>query len=287
LKVLNEIFDTEKDPIKYRLRGYIQAERGECADGVKNIRAFLNEAVKERHLASDWGMLGRSYACIKDEANKKINDSLGIMNMEIAIEKGDSTFDYKTAIVNIHKGNKAWDKVAISLEKNITNSPKGGTAVDYYNLADAYMRSKNFIKADTTYSKVIELYKDTWLFPYIQKARAKQYALGSTVDSTFSAAPYYEKYISLSTDAMKTDTKSAKYFSESYGYLGYRALLIEKNTAKATEFMNFALKYDPSNTKAQQVLEKISGNTAPTSTTNSLNSASPDSLNGRSTQPKN
>ena len=112
LNVLNQIFDTEKDPIKFRLKGYIQTEKGECAEGVKNITQFLTQAAKERHLASDWGMLGRAYACIKDDANKKLNDSLAIINMDIAVEKGDSTFDYNGAIINTYKVAKNWPKVA-------------------------------------------------------------------------------------------------------------------------------------------------------------------------------
>ncbi|AFK04737.1 Tetratricopeptide TPR_2 repeat-containing protein [Emticicia oligotrophica DSM 17448] len=284
LSILNQIFDTEKDPIKFRLKGYIQVEKGECADGVKNIGEFLNQAAKERHLASDWGMLGRGYACIKDDANKKLNDSLAVFNMETAIEKGDSTYDYRGAIVNIYKAQRNWSRVAESYEKQIAVSKKGGTATDYYNLADAYMRGRNFSKADTIYSKAIELYKDTWLFPYMQKARAKQYALGTTVDSTFSAAPYYEKYVNLSTDVNKADPKNAKYFSEAYGYLGYKALLVEKNPAKATEFMNLALKFDPTNTKAQQVLQSINAGTTPAAgTTPSPNNNSPSG----GAQPKN
>ncbi|MER0439564.1 hypothetical protein [Emticicia sp. W12TSBA100-4] len=288
LSVLNEIFDAEKDPIKYRLKGYIQTEKGDCAEGVKNITEFLNKAEKERHLASDWGMLGRAYGCIKDDANKKLNDSLSIINMDIAIEKGDSTFDYNGAIINTYKVAKNWPKVAERYEKYISTSKKGGNATDYYNLADAYMRSRNFVKADTVYSKAIELYKDTWMFPYIQKARAKQYALGNTVDSTFSAAPMYEQYINKSTDAMKADVKNAKYFSEAYGYLGYKALLVEKNPAKATEYMNFALKYDPTNTKAQQVLQSINGGTTPAAgTTTPPNNNSPNGGTGGGVQPKN
>ena len=287
LTVLNQIFDAEKDPIKYRLKGYIQTEKGECANGVKNITEFLNKAEKERHLASDWGMLGRAYACIKDDANKKLNDSLAIINMDIAIEKGDSTFDYNGAIINNYKVAKNWPKVAERYEKMIATSKKPADAPTYYNLADAYMRSRNFVKADTVYSKAIELYKDVWMFPYIQKARAKQYALGTTVDSTFLAAPLYEQYINKSTDAMKADTKNAKYFSEAYGYLGYKALLVEKNPAKATEFMNSALKYDPTNTKATQVLQSINGTTPPAGATTPPNNNSPNGGTGGGVQPKN
>ncbi|CAH0995597.1 Lipopolysaccharide assembly protein B [Emticicia aquatica] len=286
LNILNQIFDTEKDPIKFRLKGYIQTEKGECADGAKNILEFLGQASKERHLASDWGMLGRAYACIKDDAAKKLNDSLAVSNMEIAIEKGDSTFDYSTAIANIYRASKNWIKLAGAYEKNIASSKKGGTAPDYYNLADAYMRSRDYVKADTVYSKAIELYKDSWLFPYMQKARARQY--GNPTDTTFSAAPYYDKYIKLSTDAMKADVKNAKYFSEAYGYLGYRALLIEKDTVKATEYMNMALKFDPTNTKAQQVLQSMSGATPATpGTTTPPNNNAPNGASGGGIQPKN
>lgn len=287
LNVLNQIFDAEKDPIKFRLKGYIQTEKGECAEGVKNITQFLTQAAKERHLASDWGMLGRAYACIKDDANKKLNDSLAIINMDIAVEKGDSTFDYNGAIINTYKVAKNWPKVAERYEKNIATSKKPADATVYYNLADSYMRARNFVKADTVYSKAIELYKDIWMFPYIQKARAKQYALGTTVDSTFLAAPLYEQYINKSTDAMKADVKNAKYFSEAYGYLGYKALLVEKNPAKASEFMNFALKYDPTNTKATQVLQSISGVTPPVGTTTPPNSTTPNGGTSGGTQPKN
>lgn len=287
LNVLNQIFDAEKDPIKFRLKGYIQTEKGECAEGVKNITQFLTQAAKERHLASDWGMLGRAYACIKDDANKKLNDSLAIINMDIAVEKGDSTFDYNGAIINTYKVAKNWPKVAERYEKNIATSKKPADATVYYNLADSYMRARNFVKADTVYSKAIELYKDIWMFPYIQKARAKQYALGTTVDSTFLAAPLYEQYINKSTDAMKADVKNAKYFSEAYGYLGYKALLVEKNPAKASEFMNFALKYDPTNTKATQVLQSISGTTPPAGTTTPPNNTTPNGGTSGGTQPKN
>ena len=287
LAVLNQIFDAEKDPIKFRLKGYIQTEKGDCADGVKNITQFLTQAAKDRHLASDWGMLGRAYACIKDDANKKLNDSLAIINMDLAVEKGDSTFDYNGAIINIFKVAKNWPKVAERYEKNIATSKKPADATVYYNLADSYMRARNFVKADTIYSKAIELYKDVWMFPHIQKARAKQYALGSTVDSTFLAAPLYERYINVSTDAMKADAKNAKYFSEAYGYLGYKALLVEKNPVKATEFMNSALKYDPTNTKATQVLQSISGTTPGVGTTTPPNNNTPNGSTSGGTQPKN
>ena len=284
MKVINEIFEKEPDPIKYRLKGYIQVEKGECADAVKNIQEFLNKAPKDRHLPLDYGTIGRAFACIKDSANQVMNDSLGVVNMQKAIELGDTTNNYINDIAGIYKRGKRWDKLAATYEKSIATNKKAA-APDYYNLADAYMKSKDYVKADSALSKTIELYKDTWLVPYIIKARAKQYA--NPTDSTFSAAPVYEKYLSLVPEAEKSKDNTKRYLAEAYGYLGLKALLIDKDTAKATEYMNQVLKYDPTNQQAQKVLQSITGGTTPANTTTppSTNNPSGGSA-GTGTQPK-
>jgi len=254
--VLNEIFDKTQDPVKYRLRGYTQVEKGECAEGIKNIQEFLKQAPQDRHLPLDYGQIGRGYICIKDDANKAANDSIGITYMEKAIELGDTTSNYMNDIVGVYKAAKRWDKLAATYEKVMAKTGKA-TAPDYYNLADAYMRSKEYVKADSALSKTIELYKDTWLVPYIIKARAKQY--GNPEDSTFAAAPIYEKYLSLVPEAEKTKEATKRYLAEAYGYLGVKALLLDKDTAKAKEYMNLVLTYDPANQQALKVLESING----------------------------
>ncbi len=291
MTVLKQIFDTEKDPIKYRLMGYIQTEKGECAEGAKNIQEFLNQAAKDRHLPSDYGMLGKALACIKDDAGKKMNDSLAIMNMEKAIDLGDTVTITLNDIAAIHKANKSWSKLATTLEKGIAKS-KRPSAADYYTLADAYSRSKEYVKADSALSTSIVLYKETWWTPYLIKARVKQYA--NTTDTTFASAAAYEKYIAVAQTMMKDEDKAKesnkKNMSEAYGYLGYKALLLGKDPIKATELMNQALKFDPNNTKAQQVLQSITGGTpAPTGTgtTPPPNNNTPNGSGGTGGQPRN
>lgn len=256
-QVLNSIFDKIQDPVKYRLRGYTQVEKGECAEGVKNVQEFLKQAPQDRHLASDYGTIGRGYICTKDDANKAANDSIGITFMEKAVQMGDTTTDYTKDIVNVYKASKRWDKLAATYEKTIAREGIKADGADYYNLADAYMRSKEYVKADSALSKTIILYKDTWLTPYIIKARAKQYA--NPTDSTFMAAPVYEKYVSLVPEAEKAKDLTKKYLAEAYGYLGIKALLLDKDTAKAKEYMNLVLTYDPANQQALKVLESING----------------------------
>lgn len=261
-QALNGIFDRIQDPVKYRLRGYVQVEKGECAEGVKNVQEFLKQAPQDRHLPTDYGTIGRGYICIKDDANKAANDSIGITYMEKAMQLGDTTTNYMTDIVNVYKNAKRWDKLADTYEKVISTSTKAVGGDVYYNLADAYMRSKDYVKADSALSKTIVLYKDTWLVPYIIKARAKQYA--NPNDSTFAAAPVYEKYISLVPEADKAKDNTKRYLAEAYGYLGIKALLLDKDTAKAKEYMNLVLTYDPTNQQAIKVLDSINGtSTAP------------------------
>jgi predicted Zn-dependent protease len=258
-QVLNSIFDKIQDPVKFRLRGYTQVEKGECAEGVKNVQEFLKQAPQDRHLASDYGTIGRGYICIKDDANKAANDSIGITYMEKAVQMGDTTTNYTKDIVNVYKTAKRWDKLAATYEKVISTSTKAVTGDVYYNLADAYMKAKDYVKADSALSKTIIAYRDTWLTPYIVKARAKQYA--NPNDSTFSAAPVYEKYLSLVPEADKAKDQTKKYLAEAYGYLGIKALLLDKDSAKAKEYMNLVLTYDPTNQQAQKVLDSINGTT--------------------------
>ncbi len=289
LTVLNQIFETEKDPIKYRLKGYIQVEKADCAEAVKNIQEFLNQAAKDRHLPSDYGMIGRAYTCIKDDAGKKNNDSLAILNIEKAIELGDTVTVALIDIANINKGNKNWVKLAETYERIIAKSKKP-IAGDYYNLADTYVRAREYVKADSAYSKSIVLYKSTWAPPYIYQARARQRA--NPTDSTFSSFGLYEKYISVfdatATEADKAKESNKKNISEAYGYIGYKTLLIDKDTLKATEYMNQALKFDPNNANAKQVLQSIAGGTpAPTGTTPPPNNNTPNGGTGGGTQPKN
>ncbi|RYU96995.1 tetratricopeptide repeat protein [Emticicia agri] len=256
-QVLNTIFDKIQDPVKFRLRGYTQVEKGECAEGVKNVQEFLKQAPQDRHLATDYGTIGRGYICIKDDANKAANDSIGITYMEKAMEMGDTLTNYTNDIVNVYKAAKRWDKLAVVYEKSIEKEGTKADGADYYNLSDAYIRTKDYVKADSALSKTIVLYKDTWLTPYILKARVKQYA--NPNDSTFMAAPIYEKYISLVPEAEKSKDLTKKYLAEAYGYLGIKALLLDKDTAKAKEYMNMVLTFDPANQQALKVLESING----------------------------
>ncbi|MFN3848983.1 MAG: tetratricopeptide repeat protein [Spirosomataceae bacterium] len=260
LKVVNELKGKIKDPIIYRLEGFSLFELGKCADAIPLIQKFISEAEKERILPLDYGYLGRAYSCVKDDANKKANDSLGIVYMEKAIELGDTTYNYADAIAVNYKNSKQWAKAAGVYQKVIEKSKKP-TGTDYFNLASALYNARDWKAAEAAYAKVCEAYKDTWAPPYLSRARAAQYAnqSDSVYVATFAAAPLYEAYLAVLKDKDKETAAGKKGAAEALGYLGTKALLIDKDIPKATNLLNEALKYDPTNANVQKVLQSITG----------------------------
>ena len=64
--------------------------------------------------AIDYGYIGRSYLILPGEGNEKIkNDSLGIVNIEKAIQLGDTTFNYYQDLSSNFIKNKNWQYVFV------------------------------------------------------------------------------------------------------------------------------------------------------------------------------
>jgi hypothetical protein len=109
------------------------------------------------------------------------------------------------------------------------------------------------VKADDTFEKVCELYKDSWPPAYLYRARIQTYRYQG--DTTFIAAPVYEKYLSILTDDQKVQNKPA--VIEAYRYLSGKAFLLEKDITKTEGLVKEILKIDPQNADALQLLESL------------------------------
>jgi tetratricopeptide (TPR) repeat protein len=253
LKVLNEIKERVQDPIKYRLEGLIKSEMGQHSEAINLLGTFIEKAGKDRLLPLDFMTLGK--------AKLKANDSTGIAEIEKAESMGDTTENHNKLIGDWLYTGKKYVKAAEYFEKGLVKWKKT-TPTDVFDVAKSWWGAKNWAKADDWYGKVCEGYKDTWATPYLSRARARQYA--NPTDSSFSAAPFYEKYIQILPEADKQ--KNAKNLAEAYGVLGQKALMLEKNIPKATELLNNVLKYDPANVNAQKLLQVINGGGTPTTT---------------------
>lgn len=252
LKTIDEIKTCNTDPIVYRIGGYSKFKQGKPEEAVALINTFLTKATPEQILGMDYGYIGRSYATMKNQEAKAENDSIGIAYMKKAIEMKDTSYNYAEDIVKIYRDNKQFGKAAETLQDIITKKGKE-VATDVANLGFLYYSANDWVKADDTFAKVCELYKDSWPPAYLYRARIQTYRYRG--DTTFIAAPVYEKYLSLLTDEQKVQNKAA--VIEGYRYLSGKAFLLDKDIPKAESYVKEILKIDPENADALQLLQSL------------------------------
>lgn len=257
LKTIDDIQSCNQDPIVYRIAGYSKFKQGKAQEAIASIQTFLGKASQEQILGMDYGFMGRAYVALPNTGSKMENDSIGIAYMKKAISMKDTSYNYSEDIVKIYKDNKQFDKAAATLEEIIAAKGKED-ATDFANLGILYYSANIWDKADDTFAKVCELYKDSWPAAYLYRARIQTYRYKG--DSSFVAAPVYEKFVSLLNDDQKVQNKAS--VVEALRYLSGKAFLFDKNTEKAKEYITQILKIDPQNTDALQLLESLNGTPA-------------------------
>lgn len=266
LKTVDEIQSCNKNPIAQRLAGISRYELGQPKEAITTLKNYIEIAPKEDVMGLDYGFIGRSYFAIPDADMRAINDSLGLIYIEKAVAMGDTTFDYYGNAADLFKERKQYNKAAAMYEKALTakKSPDGG---DYANLGILYLQLKNYEKADPIFDKVVELYKGAWPDAYYFSAFVKSYK--NTADTTYPAAERWKEYLAALPDDQKPARKA--YVIQAYNYLAGKALHIDKDTAKAIEYLNETLKYDPENQLAKETLQSLTAPDASTTTTTPAN----------------
>jgi hypothetical protein len=257
---IDEVKSCSKDPYLYRMTGIMNFEGAKPTEAIKDLETFIKNAPAEENKAMDYGYIGRSYLSMPgDAAAKKISDSLGIMNVEKAIQMGDTTFNYYNDMATIFFKAKDYKKAAKYSEK-AGLAKKGATAADFATVGTYYNYDKNWIKADEYVDKALGLYKDGWIDGYPLSARVKAYknSTDSTYSAGFKSASLYEKYLSL-IGTGKTDPKNKRNVTEALIYLAGREFQVNKNSIKALEFLDEVVKIDPTNASVQKQIDAIKG----------------------------
>lgn len=265
-KLIEEIKDCNTDPYINRMIGIINFEEKKPLEAIDALRKFIEKVPSDESPAIDYGYIGRSYMIIPAEGNEKImNDSLGIVNIEKAISLGDTSFNYFNDLANTFLKNKNYLKAAMFSEKNIL-AKKNPNASDFATVGSYYSYARNWNKSDEYIDKALELYKDAWVDGFEMSARVKTFKniSDSTYSANFTAAPLYEKYLGLLGETGKGDPKNKRKVTDALFYLTGREYQVNKNIAKATEYLTELLKYDSTNEKAIKQLEVIKGAGTPT-----------------------
>ncbi len=243
---LDKIFDKVEDPIKYKLRAYIEYGDGDFANAKQNMNTFISTVDASRVQPADQGLLGLIDAGLaKDETDAAKKEALLNESREkIALAKNakDETMKWDEELAKIAGGGGATQAAADagptspeieSLKKKIAANPQDTDAL--FNLATAYQNVENWNGAILSWQKMINLLPD-WAPAYYSQGYAYQRA-----ENNEMAKAAYEKYISKVTPAELDANKE----SLSYAYFAIAYLEKDSNLNKAKEYVAKSVQLNP------------------------------------------
>ncbi len=245
LEQINSIWqkDTSK-VVLYRLAAYSSFETKDPVNGLKYMISFFNKQIESKFIPSDFAYFGKLLA-----ANGQ--DSLAILNINKAIEKDTVTaVDLYSDLAAIYAKQKKYAEAIVNYQKKISL----GKAItnDYYRLGQAFYYIKEFGKADTAFSKVIET-QPKLVTGYFWRARANT---NLDPDSKLGLAkPFYEEYV------LRAEPDSSKYVKdliEAYKYLGYYYYQL-KDYINSRIWWEKVKAIDPNDKQANDALSDMKG----------------------------
>jgi len=250
-EVLNKIFDKVEDPIKFKLRAYLDfGADNNIASAQENLTKFVTTVKdKSRIQPADEGLQGLLFAAesaqTEDPALKA--ELLAKAKAKIAIAKKaeDQTMDWDVELIKAQGGGGANQAAADSgptspkiqsLKVKVANNPQDAESL--VALGAAYQEVQNWDGAVITWDRMIALSPE-WVYSYYAKGAAYQ-QLGSHELAERS----YENYINLVL------TKSPEEQAQNKETLSYAYYLVafynqDKDIVKAKDYVAKAVQLNP------------------------------------------
>lgn len=243
---LNQVFDKVQDPIKFKLKSYLEYADGNYEVAKQNIENFISKVEKDRVLPADQGLIGLISAGLaknETDATKK-EQLLAESKQKIAIAKNakDETLKWDEELAKIAGGGGATEAAANAgptspeveqLKKNIAANPQDTDAL--FKLATEYQNIKNWNGAAFAWQKMINLLPD-WAPAYYSQGYAYQQAQNNEM-----AKLSYENFI---TKANPSDAANRESLAYAYFFVAYASK--DSDPAKAKEYIAKSLEFNPS-----------------------------------------
>ncbi len=243
---LDKIFDKVDDPIKYKLRAYIQYGDSDYAGAKQNISTFVSKVNQSRVQPADQGLIGLIDAGLaKNETDAAKKETLlAESRQKIALAKSakDETMKWDEELAKIAGGGGATQAAADAgatspeieaLKKQVAANPHDTDAL--FKLATSYQNVENWNGAILSWQKMINLLPD-WAPAYYSQGYAYQRA-----ENNEMAKVSYEKYIS----TVKPAELEANKESLSYAYFAVAYLEKDSNPGKAKEYVAKSVQLNP------------------------------------------
>lgn len=248
--VLNSVFDKVEDPIKYKLRAYLDYADKNYASAQENMNKFTTVVTdKSRIQPADTGLQGLITLAMaqteQDEAKK--NQMIAEAQSKVAVAKKaeDKTMDWDAEMMKAQGG--AISQASVDAgptnakieewKAKVAANPKDVDAL--VQLGAAYQEAQNWNGAVVTWDKLIAL-TPTWAYSYYAKGVAFQ-----QMQSHDLAESAYQKYIDVVT-AQKPEEQAQSKETLSYAYFLVAFYNQDKNVAKAKEYATKAVELNPS-----------------------------------------
>lgn len=225
-----------------RYLAYDYYETGDYANGLTASQAFFSKASPEKILPLDYEYRAKLNA-------KTGNDSLAILDYKKALEMDTSRTELNNDMANSYMKMKKYND-AIALFKSKITSGKAGVN-DYYSIGRAYYYSKDFVNADSSFSKIVVAQPELSL-GYLWRAKANVQM--DPENKQWKSKELYETFIS----KVKPEEieRSKKDLIDAYNYLAaYHAS--KKDCAGTKACLLKVVELDPNNAQAKKVLASL------------------------------
>lgn len=244
--ILDKIFDKVDDPIKFKLRAYVNYADGQYAEAKQNMDSFVSKAEKSRVQPADQGLMGLIAAGLAktetDAAKKSALQAESQQKIAIAKAAKDQTMKWDLEMIKINGGGATQASInegptspeVEAARKEVAANPESSDAL--YKLANAYQDVKNWDGAILTWQKMSSLLPD-WAPAYYSQGYAYQQK-GNNETAKIS----YEKFIATVKPAEVETNKQTL----AYAYFAVAYLEKDKDLAKAKDYVAKSLQLDPS-----------------------------------------
>lgn len=246
---LDKVFDKVNDPIKFKLRAYLQYNENDFANAKTNLETYYAKVEQSRIIPSDAGLEAVIYAGLAfKEADAATKAALmQKANEKLAVVKAakDDTLDWDSEFAKASSGAAELQAKAdagpsndniVALKKQVAANKEDTTAL--FNLAMAYQEVSNWDGAALAWQKMNDLLP-TWEPAYYSKGYALQQAGYKEL-----AAVAFQKYIDVALT--KTPAEQQALQETLFGaYYSVAYLLHTTDKVKANEALQKALAMKP------------------------------------------
>ncbi len=262
-ETLNKVFDKVSDPIKYKLRAYLQYQDNDFANAKTNLDTYYAQVEKSRIIPSDSGLESLIYAGLAtkeaDAVAKAALMQKSAEKMAVVKAANDDTLNWDSEYAKIVSGASelkakadagATNETIEALKKQALVNKEDTTVL--FNLAQAYEAVSNWEGSALTWQKINELLP-TWEPAYYSKGYAMQKG-----GYNQPAALAYLKYVDVVLAKPAAEQQALQ--DNLYGaYYNVALLLKDLDKAKAQESIAKALLIKPTDASAlslQKLLNK-------------------------------